>query len=48
MAGISRTRASIRVFGEDLDPGEVSALLGEQPTHQSRKGDTHPSGFVVT
>lgn len=47
MAGIARTRASIRVFGEDLDPAEVTELLGAEPTHQSRKGDIRPSGFIV-
>lgn len=46
MAGIARTGASIRVFGEDLDPVEVTGLLGAEPTHQSRKGDVRASGFI--
>jgi hypothetical protein len=29
----------LRVFGEHLDPDEVSKLLGAQPTHSYRKGD---------
>ena len=39
MAAIGRVRASLRVFGESLDPDEVSALLGRPPTRQHRKGD---------
>ena len=39
MAAIGRVRASLRVFGEALDPDEVSALLGRPPSRQHRKGD---------
>ena len=39
MAAIGRVRASLRVFGDGLEPAEVSALLGRPPTRQRRKGD---------
>lgn len=39
MATIGRVRASLRVFGDTLEPDEVSALLGRPPTRQHRKGD---------
>ena len=39
MAAIARVRASLRVFGDSLEPEEVSALLGHQPTRCHRKGD---------
>jgi len=38
MAGISRTRASLRIFGDDLDPDEISAQLGASPTSSAKKG----------
>jgi hypothetical protein len=31
----------LRVFGDDLDPDVVSALLGAKPTSECRKGDIH-------
>jgi len=40
MAAIGETRASLRFFGDDLDPDEVSRLLQGQPTDAVRKGDT--------
>ena len=46
MAAIARVRASLRVFGDGLEPDEVSALLGHEPTRCHRKGDkvgSHPS-----
>jgi hypothetical protein len=39
MAAIARTRASLRVLGDTLEPEEVSALLGRPPTRRRRKGD---------
>lgn len=47
MAGIGRTRASVRFFGEDLDPAEVSRLLGSSPTKQNRRGDVLQSGHIL-
>jgi len=38
MAHLSRTVASLRIGGDDLDPDEVSALLCCQPTAGYRKG----------
>lgn len=40
---------SLRIFGDELDPEGVSALLGGVPTHSHRKdevgdGDTSPAG----
>ncbi len=39
MAAIARVRVSLRVFGDSLEPEEVSALLGREPTRFHRKGD---------
>lgn len=39
MADVSRTRASLRIFGDDLDPDEISALLGAPPTLSGKKGE---------
>ena len=39
MAAIARVRASLRVLGDALEPDEVSALLGHEPTRCHRKGD---------
>lgn len=48
MAAIARVRASLRVFGDVLEPEEVSALLGHPPTRSHRKGDKcGPNGASV-
>jgi Domain of unknown function (DUF4279) len=39
MAAIGKSTASVRFFGDDLDPDEVSALLGCAPSNHYRKGD---------
>ncbi|HEB91198.1 MAG TPA: DUF4279 domain-containing protein, partial [Deltaproteobacteria bacterium] len=39
MAAIARVRVSLRVFGDRLEPEEVSALLGCEATSSHRKGD---------
>lgn len=39
LAAIARVSVSLRVFGDGLEPDEVSALLGRQPTRFHRKGD---------
>lgn len=39
MGTIARARVSLRVFGESLEPDEVSALLGREPTRSHRAGD---------
>lgn len=39
LAAIARVSVSLRVFGDALEPDEVSALLGCPPTRFHRKGD---------
>ena len=39
MSELHETDATLRFFGDDLDPDEVTALLGQPPTHTCRKGD---------
>ena len=39
MPVVSKTRASLRIFGDDLDPETISALLGAVPTSSTKKGD---------
>ncbi|WP_353654442.1 DUF4279 domain-containing protein [Mesorhizobium sp. C089B] len=41
MAEISQSSASLRFFGDDLDPAELTKLLAGQPTYAVRKGDLH-------
>ena len=48
MAGAGRatlrathTIGTFRVLGDDLDPPEVTRILGLTPTHAHRKGDAH-------
>lgn len=40
MAAISKSTATLRVFGDDLEPADVTRLLGKEPTYQYRKGET--------
>ncbi len=40
---IDRVKVSLRFGGDDLDPDDVSTLLGCQPTTSYRKGDSLPS-----
>ena len=37
--GVDETSVSLRFFGDDLDPNELSRLLGSKPTLSGRKGD---------
>jgi len=39
MPAISRALATLRVIGDDLDPIEISHLLGRQSTRSHRKGE---------
>ncbi len=39
MANLARAVACLRIFGEDLVPDDVSALLGSEPTEGWMKGD---------
>lgn len=38
MASLDRTAASLRIFGDDLDPKLVTSLLGHEPTGAELKG----------
>jgi len=39
VSALHESHATLRFFGDDLDPDEVTALLGGPPTHATRKGD---------
>lgn len=39
MAHVGTTSASLRIFGDDLDPEEISLALGAEPTRCARKGE---------
>jgi hypothetical protein len=43
MAHLHQSVATLRISGEDLDPVEISALLGCTPTKSQRKGDVFTS-----
>jgi hypothetical protein len=43
MAHLHRSLAALRIQGEDLDPSEISTLLGCAPTMSQRKGDVFTS-----
>jgi hypothetical protein len=39
---VDRWQVGLRVYGEELDPDHISALLGCQPSSEFRKGDPFP------
>jgi hypothetical protein len=39
MAHLYRSAATLRIVGDNLDPDEITALLGCAPTRSERKGD---------
>ena len=39
MAQLNRTAASLRMSGEDLDPNEITELIGKPPSIARKKGD---------
>ena len=41
MPELARISVGLRIFGDDLDPDEITRLLGIEPTGSARKGDTH-------
>ena len=43
MPQLHQTTASLRIFGDDLEPDEVTALLGTPPTHAVRRGELRSS-----
>lgn len=44
MGELYQTAASLRIYGDDLDPDEVTAVLGKSPSATARKGDVLYSG----
>ncbi|HEV8429525.1 MAG TPA: DUF4279 domain-containing protein [Pyrinomonadaceae bacterium] len=36
---VERVTVSLRIFGDELDPDEISVLLNCEPTSKARKGD---------
>ena len=38
MGGLSESDATLRLFGDDLIPDEITALLGHEPTESEVKG----------
>ena len=46
MASLDSTLASLRIFGVDLDPAEITKFLGK-PDFSQRKGDVRRSGHIV-
>ncbi|MBT9444775.1 MAG: DUF4279 domain-containing protein [Hyphomonadaceae bacterium] len=43
MSSHSDSVAALRFFGEDLEPDEITRILGRAPTRSGRMGDTHTS-----
>ena len=43
---VDRVKVSLRVFGDDLDPDEVSRVLGCEPSGETRKGDVTVGGVT--
>jgi hypothetical protein len=39
MPNLARTRACLRIFGDDLIPEEITEKLGHKPTKQELKGE---------
>ncbi len=43
---VDETHVCLGVYGDDLDPDEVTVILGREPTSSHRKGDQTKRGFV--
>ncbi|WP_082173226.1 DUF4279 domain-containing protein [Methylobacterium platani] len=41
MPELARVTVALRIFGDGLDPDEITRLLGIEPTGLARKGDVH-------
>ena len=39
MGALKETAATLRFFGDDLDPADITAALGSQPSVAARKGE---------
>jgi len=48
MGPVGTTVATLRFYGDDLEPDEITRLLGAPPTHWARVGDEVSSGRVAT
>ena len=48
MAHIARAAATLRISGDDLEPDEVSTLLGATPTRAQKKGQVLGGASGVT
>ena len=48
MAAVNRTVATLRFFGDDLRPDEITSRLGRAPTKSQTKGDEwlRPNGTI--
>ncbi|MCP4284799.1 MAG: DUF4279 domain-containing protein [Gammaproteobacteria bacterium] len=42
MAVLSKSATSLRIFGDNLEPTEITKLLGKEPDRAYRKGDEVP------
>ena len=49
MAAINRAVAALRIIGDELNPSEITRLLGAEPTYSHSKGDVlqRPKGRVA-
>jgi Domain of unknown function (DUF4279) len=47
MSVLNRTAVSLRLFGDELNPDEVTRLLGKEPDKAERRGDIRPSGYTA-
>jgi hypothetical protein len=47
MGALDHSAATLRLFGDDLVPGEISALLGVSPTESHAKDETITSRTTV-
>jgi len=44
---VDQSRLTLGIYGEDLDPDEISRLLGCAPTSAHRRGDRRRSGLAA-
>jgi len=39
---VEKTKVSLALFGGDLDPPEITRMIGREPTHAHRRGEARP------
>jgi hypothetical protein len=44
---IDETRVTLGIHGEELEPGEISRLVGCQPSRSHRRGDARPTEELI-